>query len=253
MIAYLKFAEKLADATQSVILKYFRSKLNVTNKPDESPVSEADTHAEKIMRSMIEKNYPEHGIIGEEFGSIKLESEFVWVLDPIDGTQSFVTGKPIFGTLIALLYQGTPIVGVINMPALSERWTGAKGIPTLFQGSPVKARPCLNLHEAWLYVTSPDMFTEKNYIHFKRLKSSVHRTIYGAECQAYGLLASGWTDIVCEDTMKIYDYAALVPIIEGANGTITDWHGFPLGLESNGTVIACATKNLHNQSLQLLK
>ena len=253
MVEYLRFAEKLADATEPVILKYFRSKLNIKNKSDESPVSEADTHAEKIMRTMIEKNYPEHGIIGEEFGSTRLQSELVWVLDPIDGTQSFVTGKPLFGTLIALLCRGTPIIGVINMPALSERWTGAKGSPTLFQGSPVKTRPCINLNEAWLYATSPDMFTHKNFNCFKKLHSSVHRTIYGAECQAYGLLASGWTDIVCEDTMKIYDYAALVPIIEGANGIITDWHGFPLGMESNGTVIASATQKIHNQCLQLLK
>ena len=114
MVEYLRFAEKLADATEPVILKYFRSKLNIKNKSDESPVSEADTHAEKIMRTMIEKNYPEHGIIGEEFGSTRLQSELVWVLDPIDGTQSFVTGKPRFGTLIALLCRGTPIIGVMK-------------------------------------------------------------------------------------------------------------------------------------------
>ena len=249
---FLNFADKLANDTQKIALKYFRTKMSIDIKNDESPVTRADREIETIMRTIIEKKYPHHGIIGEEFGSTNPESEFIWALDPIDGTQSFITGKPLFGTLIALLHQNQPIIGIINMPALNERWIGAKNNPTLFQGKPAMTRPCNQIYDAWLYATSPHMFTSDNFQNFSVLQESVYRAVYGAECQAYGFLASGWIDLVCEDTMKIYDYAALIPVIEGAGGVITDWNGLPLSKESNGTVLACGSEILHQKSLSLL-
>mgnify|MGYP001330208783 CR=1 FL=1 len=138
------------------------------------------------------------------------------------------------------------------MPALNERWIGAKYNPTLFQGKPVVTRSCNQINKAWLCATSPHMFTKGNFKNFSVLEASVYRAVYGAECQAYGLLASGWIDLVCEDTMKVYDFAALIPIVEGAGGVITDWNGSPLNKESNGTVLACCSKKLHKKSLTLL-
>lgn len=249
---FLILAGRLADAVRPVSLGYFRSGVEVDNKSDESPVSIADREAETVMRAMIEEHFPEHGIVGEEHGNKNDDAEFVWVLDPIDGTQSFVTGKPLFGTLIALLRAGEPIVGIIDMPALSERWVGAQGRPTLFQDKPVSTRDFVPLGEAWLYATSPDMFTETSFPRFASLRNKTRRTVYGAECQGYGLMASGWADIVCEDTLQPYDYAAIVPVVEGAGGVMTDWDGRKLTLNSNGSVLASSGRKMHELALEAL-
>jgi len=250
---FLNLAVKLADAVRPVSMAYFRSGVQVENKSDESPVSIADREAETTMRAIIERECPDHGIVGEEHGNKDPDAEFVWVLDPIDGTQAFVTGKPLFGTLIALLHEGKPLLGIIDMPALQERWVGAKGRPTLFQDKPIQVRPCQNLSDAWLYATSPQMFTAPNFPRFENLRKSSHRAIYGAECQAYGLMASGWADIVCEDTLQPYDYAAIVPVVEGAGGVMTDWQGRTLDMQSDGTVLASGNAALHEQAIEALK
>ncbi len=247
------FAEELADIARKVCKSYFRTSIEINIKSDKSPVSIADREIEKLMRKMIQKRYPAHGIIGEEFGTDKVNADFIWVLDPIDGTQCFVTGKPTFGSLISLLYKGQSVIGVIEMPALEERWIGAKNQKTLFQNSPAQVRSCSNINDAWLFASSPHMFTSKNFVSFESLRTSAYRVVYGAECQAYGLLASGWIDIVCEDTMKIYDYCALIPIVEGANGTITDWSGSPLDINSNGTILASTGGDIHKQCIELLE
>jgi len=243
----------MADAVRPVSMKYFRTALDIDNKTDESPVSIADREAETTMRTIIAERHPDHGIVGEEHGSINDDAEFVWVLDPIDGTQAFVTGKPLFGTLIALLHNGVPVLGIIDMPALSERWIGAKGQPTLFQNKPIHTRPCASLADAWLYATSPQMFTAANFPQFERLRTATRRSVYGAECQGYGLMASGWADIVCEDTLQPYDYAAIVPVVEGAGGVITDWQGHVLDMKSDGTVLACGNRQLHGLAVDALK
>ena len=206
-------------------LKYFRTGIGFQAKADDSPVTLADREAETALRDIITETCPDHGIVGEEHGTEGADAEYVWVLDPIDGTQSFFTGKPLFGTLIALLKDGVPVLGVMDMPALDERWVGAAGRPTTFNGAEVTTKACTEMGHAWLYATSPQMFKGANFSRFEALRGQARRTIYGAECHAYGLLACGWVDIVCEDTMEPYDWAALVPIVEGAGGVMSDWKG----------------------------
>lgn len=249
---YLALAERLADAVRPVSMRHFRSGLGIESKTDDSPVTIADREAETVMLQILEATVPEHGIVGEEHGSKNPDAEFVWVLDPIDGTQAFATGKPLFGTLISLLHQGKPLIGIIDMPALDERWVGVQNRTTLFKGQPAATRSCKQLSDAWLYATSPQMFVPERFDHFEYLRMACRRTIYGAECQAYGLLSSGWIDLVCEDTLQPYDYAALIPVIEGAGGVVTDWQGKALTMESEGHIIAVGDPHLHDAVLKAL-
>jgi len=243
--AFVALAERLADAARPVAKRYFHSGLAIDAKPDASPVTAADREAEAAMRAIIEEACPDHGIFGEEHGKTRLESRYVWVLDPIDGTKAFVTGKPLFGTLIALLEDGRPIVGVIDAPALDERWVGAQGRPTTHNGAPVRTRACADIGMAWLYVTTPHMFEGADYDAFDRLRRRCRDAVYGGDCYAYGLLASGTVDVVCEASMQPYDYCALVPVVSGAGGAITDWQGRPLGLDSDGRVLAAGDDAIH--------
>src|SRR5512134_45470 len=151
-------AERMADAVRPIVLSYFRGTVPTDAKADSTPVTAADRDAETRMRQMIEEAFPGHGILGEEHGSVRLDAEDVWVLDPIDGTKSFITGKPLFGTLIALVHRGRPVVGVIDAPALGERWVGIEGQPTTLNGAIVTVRPCPALEQAWVYATAPEMF-----------------------------------------------------------------------------------------------
>jgi len=248
----IKLAETLADTSSEVIMRYFRGKFKIDAKSDTSPVTIADKEAELAMRSIIQDAQPDHGIIGEEMGSLNPEAEYVWVLDPIDGTQSFVTGKPVFGSLIALMRDGKPILGVMNIPALNERWVGIEGRTTTFNGNKVNVRSCKDISKAWLYATSPQMFEGNDFVAFEKLRKASWRSVYGAECMAYGLLANGWVDIVCEGTMQLYDYAPMVPIIEGAGGIISDWSANPLDIRGNGTVLAAGDKAIHALALEIL-
>ncbi len=247
------FAEELADAARQVSLEYFRTSISTELKADSSPVTVADRETELLLRDRIYSVFPDHGILGEEFGHINAGSEYLWVLDPIDGTKSFITGKPLFGTLIGLLYRDEAIIGVCDMPALRERWVGKYKCQTTFNGRPTNVRQCTSLQKAWLYATSPQMFTENNFPKFEALRRFIQNAVYGAECQAYGLLSSGWVDIVCEDTMNPYDYVALVPIVTGAGGVMTDWSGRSLALEGDGTVLAVGDPRLQSQILEILK
>lgn len=250
--AFAALAERLADAVRPVTLAHFRAGVAYDVKADTSPVTVADREAETVMRRLIAESYPDHGILGEEHGAEHLGATYVWVLDPIDGTKSFVTGKPLFGTLIALLRDGRPIVGVIDMPALDERWLGVEGRPTTFGGRQVRARTCDGLAHAWLYATSPQMFGSGEVVAFERLRSACYAAVWGADLYAYGLLASGRVDLVCEASLKPYDYCAVVPVIEGAGGIITDWQGAPLGLHSGGRALAAGDARLHEMARELL-
>lgn len=225
-------------------MRHFRTPLAVDLKADASPVTRADREIETVMRAMIGQAFPGHGIIGEEFGAENAGAEYVWVLDPIDGTRGFIAGKPLFGTLIAVVRGGNPIVGVIDAPAMNDRWIGADGRATTFNGSPVATRACANLADAWLYATTPQMFQADDFHCFETLRGQVHDTGYGADCYAYGLLANGHIDLVCEASLQVYDFAALVPVVTGAGGIMADWSGAPLTLASDGRVVAAGDTRL---------
>jgi inositol-phosphate phosphatase/L-galactose 1-phosphate phosphatase/histidinol-phosphatase len=250
---FLAFADRLADAAGEVVRRYFRQPVEVITKADMSPVTIADRETEKLMRSLVAATYPAHGLIGEEFGAERPEAEFVWIFDPIDGTKQFIAGRPLFGTLIGLLHQGRPLLGVIDHPALRERWIGARGHPTRFQGGPVKARTCADLSLAVLGASSPHMFTTlEAAAAFERVRKAAGSTMYGGDCYAYGLIASGFHDLVIEANNGIHDFLPLVPVIEGAGGMVTDWQGKALGLKSGDKVLAAGDKRMHKAALELL-
>jgi histidinol phosphatase-like enzyme (inositol monophosphatase family) len=236
----LALANRLADAAGAAIRPYWRGDIGLEAKGDATPVTLADRAAEEAMRRILLAEAPRDGIEGEEFGSERESAARRWVLDPIDGTTSFVAGRPIFGTLIALLRDGFPVLGVIDQPILGERWVGAAGRATTFDGKPVRTRPCPELSEALLASTSPNMFRDHEAGHFMALAEQCahRRMIWGGDCYNYGLLASGQIDLVCEARLKLHDFAALVPIVEGAGGTMADWNGDPLHAGSEGNVIA---------------
>ena len=204
------------------------------------------------MRRLIGARFPAHGIIGEEYGPERADAEFVWVLDPIDGTKSFISGVPLFGTLIALAQAGRPILGIIDQPILRERWIGANGRPTLFNGAAVRCRPCPALAGATVFSTSPDMFKGLDADAHARVATSVKLQRFGADCYAYGLLALGFVDLVIEASLKPYDFSAMLPVVEGAGGVASDWQGHKLTLASDGRVLVAGDRRAHQQALALL-
>ncbi|KAG8368205.1 hypothetical protein BUALT_Bualt15G0021000 [Buddleja alternifolia] len=232
---------QLADAAGDVIRKYFRKSFDILDKEDLSPVTIADQAAEESMVKVIQENFPSHAIYGEENGWKCKEdtADFVWVLDPIDGTKSFITGKPLFGTLIALLYKGKPILGIIDQPILIERWIGISGRRTTLNGQDITTRNCSQLSKAYLYTTSPHLFSAEGEVAFARVKVP----LYGCDCYAYALLASGFVDLVIESGLKPYDFLSLIPVIEGAGGVITDWKGQQFHWEASSNARA-TSKNL---------
>ncbi|MGE5271610.1 MAG: histidinol-phosphatase [Thiohalocapsa sp.] len=249
---FLSLAAELADAAAAAIRPYFRQPLAVDDKPDLSPVTEADRAAEAAMRALIAARFPTHGIIGEEYGPERADAEFVWVLDPIDGTKSFISGVPLFGTLIALAQAGRPLLGVIDQPILRERWTGARGRPTIFNGAAIHTRACPALTSATVFATSPDMFEGDDTAAFGRVRGAAKLVRYGADCYAYGLLAHGFIDLVIEASLKPYDFSAMLPIVEGAGGIASDWRGRPLTIASDGRVVVAGDRRAHEQALALL-
>ncbi len=248
---FIAFANRLADASGEIIRLYFRSKFKVDQKVDGSPVTIADREVESSLRSLIHSTYPNHGIIGEEIGSENLNASYVWVIDPIDGTKAFISGLPLFGTLIALTYRGRAILGVIDQPITGERWIGASGHPCRLDGMSVKARMVENLSEAVLFTTEPEQMIGAEQ--FELLAQSVQITRYGADCYAFGLLASGFVDLAIERNLQVHDYMALIPVVESAGGVITDWRGRELNFDSDGTVIASGNAVIHQKAIDLLQ
>lgn len=235
-----------------MIRPYFRQKLTIDDKPDLSPVTVADREAEAAMRRLIAARFPDHGIIGEEFGREREDAEFVWVLDPVDGTKSFISGVPLFGTLIALARRGRPILGIIDQPISRERWIGAVSRPTLFNGAPIRCRDCPSLAAATVFATSPDMFVGADKAAFGRVAAAAKLVRFGADCYAYGLLALGFIDLVIEASLKPYDFSAMLPIVEGAGGVASDWNGAPLTTAADGRVVVAGDRRTHNAALRLL-
>jgi inositol-phosphate phosphatase/L-galactose 1-phosphate phosphatase/histidinol-phosphatase len=251
--ALLAFAEEVADAAGQVIRPYFRKRIAVDQKVDDSPVTIADREAEQAMRALIERRYPGHGIEGEEFSAVRLDADHVWHIDPIDGTKSFITGRPLFGTLVSVALHGRPVVGVIDHCMLGERWTGGLGLPSRWNGEAIGVRPCAALGEAVLYVTSPRMFRQpEEAAAFARIEQAVALPMYGGDCYAYGQLALGFADVIVEADLDTHDYFALIPVIEGAGGIITDWEGKALTPLSDGRVLAAGDRRVHAEALALL-
>ncbi len=235
---HLVFADRLADAAGAVARRYFRQRIAVDDKADESPVTVADREAEAAMRALIEAEYPSHGILGEEHGTVRGGADLVWVLDPIDGTKSFISGVPLFGTLIALCHEGRPVLGIIDQPISRERWRGLKGMRSRFNGDEIAARPCDSLGKATLFAGAAEQYVGGDADAIQRLKGSVKLTRHNGDCYAYGLVALGFVDLVAEAGLKPYDFCAIVPVIEGAGGAVTDWRGAPLDIASDGHVLA---------------
>jgi len=249
---FVAFAHRLADAAGAVARRYFRTPVAVDSKADLSPVTIADREAEAAMRTLIAATYPGHGVLGEEHGASDTGADFVWVLDPIDGTRSFISGVPLFGVLVSLVAAGRPILGIIDQPISRERWLGRAGAPTTLNGAPVRTRACPALDAATLFATTPDMFQGADADAFARLKRRVHLVRHGADCYAAGLLAMGFIDLMVESALQPYDYCALVPVIEGAGGVITDWAGKPLGLGSDGRIAVAGDRRAHRVALEAL-
>lgn len=250
---FLDLASRLADVSRPILRSYYRRKLDVDIKSDASPVTQADREAEAAIRELISATFPEHGIFGEEFGKVREDAEYVWVLDPLDGTRAFVTGRPTFGTLISLTRNGAPLLGLIDMPVLGDRWIGAIGHPTTLNGARVSARACGRLADAYLSASIPLMFdTPEKRRKFEAVQAKARSTTFGGDCYQYGMVATGFLDVVIECSLVEYDYLALTPIIEGAGGRITDWNGNGLKLGSGDRVIATGDARVHDEALAIL-
>ena len=264
----LNFINELADDSAEITKKYFRLPNGEMMKDDDSPVTKADREIEKTIREKIEKKFPSHGIIGEEFGNHNEKAEFKWILDPIDGTSSFIIGRPTFGTLIAFAYQEKPILGLMNQAITKERWIGIdqenQNNQELKNGSWLNGKKissrknCFELADAILCTTSSFFFQNEDEKLFKQLNNKTKYqnfggVVYGGDCYLYAMLASGFVDIVIDPGLKIYDYAAMIPIIKGAGGFVSDWKGKDLGLSSGIKMLACANEKIWQKALGALQ
>lgn len=250
---YRAFAEQLADAAAAAIQPYFRASLEVEDKGGRlyDPVTVADKAAEQAMRALIQARYPQHGILGEEEGVAAGSSPLTWVLDPIDGTRAFITGLPLWGTLIALNDGERPVVGVMNQPFTGERFIGTPE-GAWAKDAPLKTRACAELSAATLMCTTPDMFdTPARKAAFEAVAGQARLMRYGGDCYAYCMLASGFVDVIVEASLQPYDVQALMPIIEGAGGVMTAWDGG--SAQQGGAVVACGDPALHAKVLEMLR
>jgi myo-inositol-1(or 4)-monophosphatase len=244
--AWLAAGLAAADAAGAVIRPYFRAALPADLKADQSPVTAADRGAEQAMRAELTRLCPDHGILGEEFGLERPDAPLRWVLDPIDGTRAFITGRPVFGTLVALLNGDAPVLGIIDQPITRERWVGVAGRKTVFSGpfgGRAGTRECADLSLAELSCTSPEMLGA-DLPRFQRVAARVRRTSWGGDCYAYGLLALGQIDVIVECDLKPWDWAALLPVVESAGGRMTDWSGNPPRTDGDGRIVAVGDARL---------
>ncbi|MBI4724161.1 MAG: histidinol-phosphatase [Rhodomicrobium sp.] len=254
--ALLETAHKLADAASAITLQHFRNNFVADHKGGSlfDPVTAADRGAESAMRDVLAREFPGHGIVGEEFGSVNEGADYVWTLDPIDGTRAFILGLPLWGTLIGLQHEGKPVLGIMDQPFIGERfwndsgaawYRGPKGIVRC------NTRPCGDLSRALLTATSPDMFEGESEARFNALAQAVRMRRFGGDCYAYCMLALGHIDIVAEAQLKPFDIVPLIPIVEKAGGVVTDWDGGDAS--SGGRCLACGDPSLQSAALSLLK
>lgn len=256
VIDFKAFIGRLATSSGETILPFFRTSLSIDNKSaahDFDPVTEADRAAEAVMRRLIKANFPQHGIVGEEFGNEGEDAEYVWVLDPIDGTKSFIAGFPIWGTLIGLLHRCTPVFGMMHQPYIGERFSGDNGAADYAGPSgerKLTVRRCPSLKEATAYTTSPLLMKDADRAQFAKVESAVKLARYGGDCYSYCMLAAGHLDLVVETELKPYDIAALIPIITGAGGVVTTWDGKPA--QGGGRIIAAGDPRVHEAAMKIL-
>ena len=255
-VDFSNFVDELATRSGQAIMPFFRSSLAADDKSAGGvfdPVTEADRASEAIMRRMIQETFPEHGIIGEEYGNHNPEARHVWVLDPIDGTKAFISGLPTWGTLIGLKQDGIPVYGMMHQPFTGERFSGNGKTARLIAANGerhLKTRACADLASATLMTTSPRLLPEKERAAYERVEEVVRLPRYGCDCYAYCVLAAGHIDLVIEAGLKPYDIVALIPIIEGAGGIVTSWTGGPA--TDGGAVIASGDRRVHDAALRLL-
>jgi myo-inositol-1(or 4)-monophosphatase len=255
-IDFAAFVDRLAVVSGEAILPFFRTTLSVENKSrgtNFDPVTEADRAAETAMRTLIRRNFPDHGIVGEEFGSERTDAEYIWVLDPIDGTKSFISGMPVWGTLIALTRGGDPVYGMMHQPYTGERFTGDGGA-SRYRGPAgeraLRVRRCANLSDAILLTTSPRLMNHEDRKRFGQVEEAVRLSRYGGDCYAYCMLAAGHVDLVIETELKPYDILPLMPIIAGAGGIVTAWDGGPA--KAGGRIIAAGDTRVHEAAMKVL-
>ena len=249
---YLNFANLLADESENIIFNYFRKKIDIKDKEDNSPVTIADQKVELRIRELINSKFPSHGILGEEYESFKIDSEFVWVIDPIDGTRSFIAGHKDFGTLIALLYKNKPVIGIINCPAHKERWVGIENQQTTLNNKLISTSSIKNIEESYMF-TSGIYFDEPVLRNgFEKIKNKSRYYRLGGDCYMYGMLASGLIDVVIEDTLKPHDYMALINVIEGAGGKVSDKFGNDININSDGSLVASCNKSIHKDLISII-
>ncbi|CBJ47723.1 putative phosphatase [Erwinia amylovora ATCC 49946] len=254
---FAKIAASIADQTRQQLKqerqRYLYSGREFDTKDDLSPVTLIDRQVEQLIRGQLTQAFPSHGILGEEFGASAHHGEWVWVIDPIDGTRQFIAGVPVYGTLLALCRHGRPVVGIIDIPALDERWIGIAGYPSTLNGYPVTTRSCKYLSDALMSTSNTEFVLPEHLAGYNHLLTASKWRIYGGACYAYGCLASGRLDLsVDSGGMREVDYCAMVPIIEGAGGKITDWEGEPLTMYSGSSVVAAGDPQLHAQVLLAL-
>jgi myo-inositol-1(or 4)-monophosphatase len=254
------FAEELADAVRAVILPFFRTTLAVADKGGArfDPVTEADKAAERAMRDLIGARFPDHGVFGEEFGEAKGASAYQWILDPIDGTRAFIAGLPTWGVLIALAYEGQPILGVMDQPYLEERYRGyldgdmrAASVTARGQTRPLKTRACAGLGDAILSTTDPFLFEGEEAAAFARARAAAKLTRYGYDCYAYAMIALGGVDCVIESGLKPFDIAALIPILTAAGGGVCAWNGADAA--QGGRVLAYGDARVRDEAIKTLR
>lgn len=248
----LAFAEFLADEARGILRGASAIPSDIQYKSDASPVTDLDRRIEAHIRTFIDERYPEHGILGEEHGNRDLDAEFVWVLDPIDGTAPFIVGIPVYGTLIGLARHGRPFIGVIDHPATDDRWVGLAGGFARHNGRPVRTRRCERLEDAIVTNSNPDYFDSGEMHAFSTLKSRVRFVQYGGSCYAYAMLASGRTDIGLDAKFDPFDVFAPAAVIEGAGGIVTDWSGKAIDLGWSGQILAAACPEMHEQAMAII-
>ena len=252
MQSYLNAILAITEDAAKIPRSFFRKPLSIENKEDASPVTIADQRTEEFIRSELARQFPDHSILGEEFGQSTKDSDWHWIIDPIDGTRSFISGMPLYGMLIALLHKGTPVLGVVRMPELSEVYTGTSAGAFVNLTAALKVSETTVLEHAFLYVNEGEKLLAEQPETLRKLCASGRDRRFGYDCYPHMLMASGHIDACVDYDLKPYDFLPLVPIIQAAGGVVTDWAGQPLGLHSDGRVASAATTALHGALLELL-